>query len=181
MITAYDALILVVVGVASILDLKTRKIPNWLTLPAMLAGLLVAVFCFGWPDGVLFSLKGLLLGIGIFLIPFMMGGMGGGDVKLMGAIGAIKGTSFVVEVALFGALWGGLLAVVAILVKRRTHILKRFGIGLKMLAMTGGKVGKDLLVPDESTSKQDRLYVPYGVAIFLGVITAYLVDLKLLG
>jgi prepilin peptidase CpaA len=177
MLTIFDFLVIITAVLAAFLDLKTRKIPNWLTLTMAATGLVGGFLISGWP-GVLSGAQGWLVGIGVFLIPFILGGMGGGDVKLMGAIGALKGVEFVLQTALLGALWGGLLALLVICVKKRPGILKRFGIGLKLFVLTDGKAGKELMLPDENAGAQERLYVPYGVAIFLGVLTSYLVDLK---
>lgn len=177
-----DAATIIAVGLAAFLDTKSRRIPNWLTLTTAAAALVGGFFFFvlqgdwqgGW-DWLQFSARGWLVGIAIFLIPFMLGGMGGGDVKLLGAIGALKGMSFVIETALLGALWGGLLAIIAILLKKRPDILVRFGYGIKLFTMTGGQVGKEFMVPDENINEKRKIYVPYGIAIFLGVLTVYIV------
>lgn len=181
-----DIVVISAVGLAALIDLKSRKIPNYLTLTVTAAGLIGGFLFFvfkgdlqgGW-QWLLFSGKGWLFGIGVFLIPFMMGGMGGGDVKLLGAIGALKGVSFVIETALFGALWGGVLALMAILFKKQPQILKRFGFGLKLFALSGGQAGKDFMLPDENVNEKEKLYVPYGVAIFLGLLTAYFTGFNL--
>jgi prepilin peptidase CpaA len=177
-----DVIVIITVGLAAALDIKSRRIPNWLTLSVAAAGFVGGFLFFilqgNIPEGLAwlqFSAKGWLVGIGIFLIPFMLGGMGGGDVKLFGTIGALKGVSFVIETALLGALWGGLLAIIALLLKKRPDILVRFGYGIKLFTMTGGQVGKELMIPDENNSEKNKLYVPYGVAIFLGVLTVYMV------
>ena len=183
--TVFDILVIITASVAAFWDLKTRKIPNWLTFPMAAMGLVISLLVFGWKD-VLYSpgqpsVSGWLVGMGVFLIPYLLGGMGGGDVKLMGAIGALKGINFVLSTALLGAMWGGLLALLVICLKKRPGILKRFGIGLKLFILTEGKAGKEFMLPDENAGAQERLYVPYGVAVFLGVLTSYLVNLKLLG
>jgi len=186
LIYSVDVALILVVGLAAIIDIKTRKIPNWLTLTTAAAGIMGGFLFFvltvdpqaGW-QWLLFSGKGWLVGIGIFLIPFVFGGMGGGDVKLLGAIGALKGVSFVIETAVLVALWGGLLALAAIIMKKRSTLLKRFGGGLKIFLLTRGKAGKEYMLPDENVSEKEKLYVPYGVAFFLGVITVYLIDVKL--
>lgn len=186
MVNYIDVIVIFAVGLAAAIDIKSRRIPNWLTLTVAAAGL-IGGFLFFVLKGdlqaglqwLLFSGKGWLVGIGIFFIPFMLGGMGGGDVKLLGAIGAFKGVSFVIETALIGALWGGVLALLAIFLKKRPAILKRFGAGLKLFYLTGGKAGKEFILPDENVSDKEKLYVPYGVAIFLGALTVYLVDVKL--
>lgn len=181
-----DVITIFAVGLAAFIDARTRRIPNWLTLTVVAAVIIGGFFFFvlkgdlqsGW-QWILFSGKGWLVGIGIFLIPFILGGMGGGDVKLLGAIGALKGVSFVIETALFGALWGGVLALLAIFFKKQPGILKRFGFGLKLFAVTGGQAGKEFMLPDENVNEKEKLYVPYGVAIFFGLLTVYLTGFKL--
>lgn len=181
-----DVVTIIVVGLAALIDARSRRIPNLLTLPVaaavIIGGFLFYVIQGDWQGGwqwLQFSALGWLVGIGIFLIPFMLGGMGGGDVKLLGAIGAFKGVGFVIETALFGALWGGVLALLAIIYKKRPDILKRFGFGLKLFAITGGQAGKDFMLPAENANEKEKLYVPYGVAIFLGVLTVYFAGVKL--
>jgi prepilin peptidase CpaA len=181
-----DLVTITAASLAAMIDLRSRKIPNWLTLTVAAAGMFGGFLFYAiqgdWTGGwqwLLFSGKGWLVGIGIFLIPFILGGMGGGDVKLLGAIGALKGASFAIETALMGALWGGLLAILAILIKKRPEVLRKFGYGLKIFAITGGQAGKEFMLPDDNTSEKEKIYVPYGVAIFLGVLTVYLVGMKL--
>jgi prepilin peptidase CpaA len=177
-----DALTILMVGIAALIDLKSRKIPNWLTLTMAAAGILGGFLLYAWHgewsggwNWLLFSSKGWLVGIGIFLLPFIFGGMGGGDVKLMGAIGAFKGTEFVIATAILGALWGGLMSIGAIIVKKKPGMLKNFGAGLKLYFITHGQVGKDLIMPAEDVDQENRVYIPYGIAIFLGLITTYII------
>ena len=167
-----DIVIIIIVGIASLIDLKTRRIPNWLTFSAAAAGLAACYLLSGW-QGVFFSAKGLLVGILVFLIPFSFGGMGGGDVKLMGAIGAFKGVHFIIITAFLVAIWGGVLALAALFWKKKSAVLKRFLIGLKMYCFTSGLVGKDLMLPDDAPEKGQKIYIPYGLAIFLGLISSY--------
>lgn len=177
--TFTDVLVIALASVAGFIDVKTRKIPNWLNFTAAAAGLAVNLYIYGWP-GALLSIKGVLVGLCVFLLPFLFGGMGGGDVKLMGAIGAIKGINFTLQTALLGALWGGLMALLAIYLKKKDfNSLKSFGGGLKLFFLTGGQVGKEFMLPDEDTDKKERIYIPYGLAIFLGVITTYLVNIDI--
>lgn len=101
--------LLLVVSVAAFTDLKGGKIPNWLTFPAMVMGIY-------WqrhagPE-LADHVAGLLLGLSFLWPWYKLGGMGGGDVKLMGAVGAIGGVNLVVRSAfwsaLIGGVWGGL-------------------------------------------------------------------------
>ncbi|MGI6037028.1 MAG: A24 family peptidase [Limnochordia bacterium] len=104
-----DNLLLGGVLMAGLWDVVSRRIPNWLTFGLMACGL-IAGFYFGGLDGLTRSLQGLLLGGLLLLLPFVSGGMGAGDVKMLAAVGALKGPSFVFWSFLYGALAGGLLA-----------------------------------------------------------------------
>jgi prepilin peptidase CpaA len=101
---------------AVIYDQRERRIPNIL----ILVGLFLAG---GWNlyaqglSGLLFSLQGLLAGLALLFIPFAMGGMGAGDVKLLALVGAFKGAAFAFYSFIFMALWGGLIAVGILLLK----------------------------------------------------------------
>jgi len=77
----------IVLGVATFTDLRSRRIPNWLVLPFLVAGVAVSGCLQGW-QGVGQSFSGLALGMLIYGFLFWMGGMGAGDVKLCAAIGA---------------------------------------------------------------------------------------------
>ena len=77
------SLLAVTMGIAVIEDIRRFKIPNWVTYPTMLLALLAHAVA-GGLDGFLFSAGGVATGIGLFIIPYLMGGMGAGDAKLMG-------------------------------------------------------------------------------------------------
>ncbi len=73
-----------------ITDIKERKILNIVTLPTIIFGLII-IYYSSWFGRISFSGKGFLLVLGYLLIPYLLGGMGAGDVKLMAAIGALNG------------------------------------------------------------------------------------------
>lgn len=91
-------------------DLRTRRIPQVLTLGGALAGFAFHLASGGW-SGVALSVAGWALGIAIFLAPFALGGLGAGDVKLLGALGAWLGPGDVIWLALYAGVAGGVLAV----------------------------------------------------------------------
>jgi prepilin peptidase CpaA len=95
-------------AIGSVHDVRERRIPNRLTGPALLAGLLLHTIFGGWHGLGDSALAGLIAG-SIFLIFFLAGGMGAGDVKLMAAVGCIAGLSplplVVISTALAGALF----------------------------------------------------------------------------
>ena len=100
----------VILVFAGIIDYKKQKIPNYLTFPTVITALIYHFFLNGM-NGVWFSLGGTFTGIALLIIPYGMGGMGAGDVKLLGAIGSFVGYISVVYVFLFTALFGGIYAI----------------------------------------------------------------------
>ena len=105
-------LILASVLLAAVMtDLRCFQIPNLLTIPAMVIGLLMHALERG-QAGLVMSLEGLATGLILFLIPYMVGGMGAGDVKLMGAVGSFLGPEGVVSAVVMAMLLGGVYAAV---------------------------------------------------------------------
>ena len=98
-------------------DVRTRRIPNWLTFPAALLGLVAATAAHGG-HGTVSSAAGFLVGLALFFPLFVLKGLGAGDVKLMGALGAWLGTSMIFGVAFYTTLAGGVLAL-ALIVRHR--------------------------------------------------------------
>lgn len=102
---------LVVLAVATVTDLRSRRIPNWLVLPFLPAGIAVSAWLHGW-HGVEQSLAGAGLGIVIYGILYLKFGMGAGDVKLCAAIGAWIGPDQFLIAVVLTALAGGLVILV---------------------------------------------------------------------
>ncbi len=94
---------------ACVWDVRTRRIPQLLTLGGAAAGVAFHIAVAGWPAGVA-SLSGWAVGLLLFLIPFALGGLGAGDVKLLGALGAWVGVTNVIWLALYTGVAGGVLA-----------------------------------------------------------------------
>lgn len=100
---------LTVLAIATFTDLRSRRIPNWLVLPFMAAGLAVSTWQHGW-SGLGHSLEGLALGAVLYGILSFMGGMGMGDVKLVAAIGAWVGPDQLFVALVITAMAGGVMA-----------------------------------------------------------------------
>lgn len=100
---------LIVLAIATCTDLYSRRIPNWLVLPFMTAGVAVSGWLHGW-SGVGHSLEGLILGAVLFGVLFWMGGMGMGDVKLFAAVGAWIGPSQLMLALVLTGMAGGIMA-----------------------------------------------------------------------
>jgi prepilin peptidase CpaA len=99
---------LIVVALATFTDLRSRRIPNWLVLPVLLAGIVVSGWLHGG-HGIGQSFAGFGLGLLIYGILFWMGGMGAGDVKLCAAIGAWIGPSQLLIASVVTAMAGGIM------------------------------------------------------------------------
>lgn len=106
--------IAVVIGLAATIeDLAHRQISNWISMAAFIAGLTFQIANGGW-RGTLTALLGAVAGFIVFLVFYMLGGMGGGDVKLMAGFGALLGVKRLLEAALWTAACGGIFAALAI-------------------------------------------------------------------
>lgn len=106
--------IAIVIGIAATVeDLAHRQISNWICGAAFAAGMALHVASQGWRGGIT-AILGSLSGFGVFLIFYLLGGMGGGDVKLMAGFGAVLGTKRLIEAALWTAACGGIFAALAI-------------------------------------------------------------------
>jgi len=97
-----------VVVVATVTDLRTRRIPNWLVFPFLLAGMAASAITEGW-SGLGHSVLGVLLAVLVLGGFYLVGGMGMGDVKLFAAIGAWIGPQQLVFAFVFMGLAGGLM------------------------------------------------------------------------
>jgi prepilin peptidase CpaA len=98
------------VTVAAVSDIRTHKLPNWLTVPALFAALVFHGITAGL-SGLGLALGGFATGFGILFVLWLLKGMGGGDVKLMGALGAWLGplpTLYVFVLSTFFAIFGSI-------------------------------------------------------------------------
>ncbi|MGJ7919182.1 A24 family peptidase [Neobacillus sp. LXY-4] len=171
--------IIIVLGtilmISLITDIKNRRILNIVTLPAILFGLLFYTITLGW-DGFLFSGKGFLVGLGLLLIPYLLGGMGAGDVKLMAAIGALTGTSFTFHSFIYTGIIGGIIALFLIIksdglwspIKNLWFSLKSIFFKLLLLRDNTGEI-----VINKNKHVNSSITFPYGVAIVLGTVCAF--------
>jgi len=121
--------VVILVGlVGGLYDAFTGKIPNWLTFSSMGLGLVIKGFSGDFSK----ALVGLIVGILIYWPFFAFGYMGGGDVKLMGAIGCFTGVDGVLYTALLGSIFGGLLALIA-LCRKQKYVRYGIAIGLGLV------------------------------------------------
>lgn len=177
MLTANNALLLALILASGFCDLKERKIPNKITFSGIIIGILFNLFTGGW-SGLLQAVLGLFAGLAIFFIPFAMGGMGAGDVKLMGAIGTLMGWQFSIMTAVYSALVGGVMVLVYLMFKGtlRETLKKMIFSLITILLNFANSLGynEHTYRAQEKFQKHgyayQKVYIPYGVAIAGGAL-----------
>lgn len=177
-----NIILFLLIALSAYSDITKKKIPNFITLPVILWGLLTYTI-FDGLAGLKFSGFGFLVGLAVFLIPFILGGMGGGDVKLMAAIGALKGWRFVLYTTVFTGLAGGIIVTLILIKERKLLVtLKRvLAIILKpiLFVLTLTFENKKLKQFNDwllnSQINWEKRYIPYGAAIGIGAAAAYFI------
>lgn len=154
----------IVLIVAGIQDLRFQKIPNLLTYPTMGIGIACHSFTTGL-EGLFFAAGGLAVGIALLILPYIMGGMGAGDAKLLGAAGAILGPKGVFTSFLFSAVIGGVYALALLIHSRRFSkgFVERHVTTLKTFVFTGQFIS----IPSQDENKPKLCY---GLPIAIGTL-----------
>lgn len=155
-------------SIAAYTDWRDHRIYNKLLGPAFLFALTFHTLNEG-TVGIKFSLYGALLGFILLLLPYFLGGMGAGDVKLLAVIGAFGGPDFVAHSFLYGAVIGGIISA-ALLVRR-----KALGVTLKRFLLILPLFSVDSLKEDMREARKEKF--PYGIAIVIGTVLAFFLPL----
>lgn len=166
---AFVFFVIAVLALASISDIRTRRIPNYLSVALVITSLSVYFWSSGI-DGLLFSLKGTGLGFIILFVPYLFGGMGAGDVKLMAGVGAAVGPEQVLLALLFTALLGGVLAIIIILAGNTLRETFKNFFTSAWLTLSGA--GITSLKAGLEHKKKTK--VPYGFVIACGTVASML-------
>jgi prepilin peptidase CpaA len=151
------------IGVCIVSDVRTRRIPNVLTGPTIALGTALNGF-YGGYQGVAHSALGLLLPVAVLLVPFALGGIGGGDVKMMGALGALVGAPLALGGLVAGMILGGVIMAV--------HLARLGRLGEKLRATgamfwgaaTTGSVASLRMTSGEAGAVSLPYSVPLGLA-----------------
>lgn len=167
MTTNENVILMVVIAIAAIIDYRYKKVPNIVTLPAMAAGLAMAFMANGF-TGLSVSTAGLFVGMALLYLPYAAGGMGGGDVKLLGAIGAIKGPWFVFIAFLAMAIIGGVMAVIRMAFVMKKADMRILGESVRTAYYT--RSWSALEIPEYARKEK----LPYAVAISAGAAVGLL-------
>ncbi|HEY4046096.1 MAG TPA: A24 family peptidase [Acidobacteriaceae bacterium] len=159
---------LVVLGIATFTDLRSRRIPNWLVFPFLIAGVSVSVWVHGW-HGLEQSLAGIALGAVLFGVLCWMGGMGMGDVKLCAAIGAWIGPAQLGTALVITGIAGGIMALCwAMAGGFLGDLFKSTGDLIFGLKDRGLRPHPELVLNNPLTRK-----MPYAPAIAIGTLVSF--------
>jgi prepilin peptidase CpaA len=150
--------------IAGFTDWRSRRIPNWLTVSALLVGIVANASTNGWP-GAKSALLGALLGLAILLPFVLIRALGAGDWKLVGALGAWLGPSRLIAVLIVTIFVAGIMAVILVIWKRRLgQTLRNIG------HMIAAIFTLHLPGPEVSLDNPDSAKVPFGVAVAVSVV-----------
>jgi prepilin peptidase CpaA len=161
------ALTMLFISLCIVTDLRSRRIPNALTLPGIGVGLTVSAAAHG-ASGLGMSGLGALLALALLVGPFALGGIGGGDVKMMAAVGSLVGPSALLASLAAGLILGGLVAVGVLW--RRGRLAEKLGALGAMLhaaALMRSLAPLHAGAPDQAT-----VALPYSLPLGLGTAIA---------
>jgi prepilin peptidase CpaA len=168
----FDILLILAVSLSAFFDIKERRIPNWVSIPGIVMGLFLNSFL--GVAQLLQSVTGLVVGIGVMIIPFALGWMGAGDVKLFGLVGAFLGVQWLPRVFFYSGLVSGVLALFSVLVRGfNLKLFPRMWLDFKVAVLSLGRVLPESLTQGTMHRKKS---IPLGVAIGIGALVAFYFD-----
>jgi prepilin peptidase CpaA len=161
----------VLVIVAAIWDIRTRRIPNWLTLSGVILAVAINTFIYQpvstWFGAVL-SLKGLGLAFCVYFVLYLLRAMGAGDVKLMAAVGSLVGWQDWFGIFLITAMLGGVMAMMLMVARRRLRTTF-WNLGFILGEMGHGRAA--YMTREELDVKSPKsVGLPHGAVIAVGTI-----------
>jgi|SRR5689334_10906576 prepilin peptidase CpaA len=163
---------------AAIFDIRYRRIPNWLTLSGVIAGILLNWFIGPPEGGLLYSLAGLGGAFAIYLFLYLLRAMGAGDVKLMAAVGSLVGLERWFGIFFVTAIVGGIMALMLIVVRGRAR-KTLWNVGFILNEM---RYGRPAYVSREELDVRSGKAVglPHGAVIAVGTIFYIALSARLL-
>lgn len=166
-----EIVLVALVAAAAWSDLRTRRIPNWITVPGAMLGFALQTWS-GGLQGALASLAGAGLGLGVFIALYLAGGMGAGDVKLFGAVGALVGPQALILVFVFTGLLGGIAATTLVVSRGRLReTLNKTGSLLFDLVRLRSRHRREA----SRAAATGSLRLPYGAVIAAGTLVSLVV------
>ena len=167
-----NVLLILLIVICGITDAREHKIYNKVTFPVMLAGIVLNAAFAGW-QGLIWALIGWAFGMAIQWVPFMLGFAKAGDVKLLAAVGALKGWFFCTFGFLYGAIAFGVLMLPWL---ARDNQLKSVGANIKNYIELTTITQQKQDMPEPTVQKR---YMPWGVGLGIGFFIALILELWL--
>ncbi|MHA7679437.1 A24 family peptidase [Cupriavidus sp. PET2-C1] len=162
-----DLSLIALVTTAAVCDIRSRRVPNWLVGSGLAIALGVQWVVCGPAAGSWAWLSGMATGLALFIGVYLLGGMGAGDVKLMGAIGAFTGPLGAAHVAVISCLAGGVLALSMMLLKKESRQTLA-SLSTLLLSLPFGARAMPSVNDEQRTSRSIKL--PFAVAIAAGTL-----------
>jgi len=157
----------VLVIIAAFWDIRTRRIPNWLTLSGVVLGVALNTFLFEL-NGLWFSLKGLGAAFGVYFVLYLLRAMGAGDVKLMAAVGAAAGAGNWFGILVLTSVAGAVAGLLLVAFKGRLR--KTLG-NLRIIITSLGRGRAPYKeTPELDVSSDKAMRLPHGALIALGTL-----------
>lgn len=157
----------IVLVVAAVIDGWKLKVPNWLTFPLIFAGWAYSASVGGW-SGFGDSVIGTVVGLGLLLPAYAVGGMGAGDVKLLAGVGAWVGATVTFYAFCVSAVVGGIIAVAMVLYRRSWQ---HHFVNLLVILEEFRTIRQPTqLAALAAQRKPSMLLLPYGIPLAMGSI-----------
>jgi len=152
---------------AAACDVRSRRIPNWMVATGMIAALVSQCLVSGLAAGGWAWLTGAATGLALYFGLYLVGGIGAGDVKLMGMVGAFCGPASTLQIALIACLVGGLLAIGLMVVHKasRRGLIKLSNLLLSLPFGAGA-----IRTSADATQTGTSVKVPFAVAIAVSTL-----------
>jgi prepilin peptidase CpaA len=164
-----DAVLTIALLIVIYTDATRGKIYNWVTFPTVGIGIGINT-AFAHGAGFKLSIVGLLMGLGMQFIPWKMGLAKAGDVKLLAAVGALKGWSFLLFGFLYGAAIHGLIAIPWLAARGYLRpACRNMFVFLYSRAVLG--------LGDTSLNPASSVYMPWGIGLSVGFLLAMVIEL----
>jgi prepilin peptidase CpaA len=174
-----EVFLLIVVLAAAVYDVRYRRIPNWVSVGGALLGIALNSFLYRGVPGLIISFKGLALGFGVYFFLYALHAMGAGDVKLMGAIGALVGWQDWFGIFIITAIIGGVMAILVTLLRGRVKTTA-WNLAYILGEMKHGRAA--YVTREELDVKSPKsVGLPHGAVIAVGTIFYLAVSARFVG
>ena len=171
------AVIAICAILGSISDVRNFKVYNVLTIPCFVAGILFYTATGGW-SGLVYALGGSALGLAVLILPYMMGGVGAGDVKFVMAIGTWLGPNLLLPSIVIGSLATG---IYSLMLMAKYGGYRETWLNIQFMLLRLAMAGKSLTFDDDFESVQQisrqpdrrRRLIPFSALFSIGVAITF--------